>query len=113
MSQDPSPDDFEGEYGAVRLPDSWHVLSLACFAGALGSRFLAPLLTRWWQVPFYRTLLPGVLTLGLAALGLVLGLIGLRSPQGRGTARIAVFLNGIVLALGLLAAVVFLRILRR
>lgn len=110
MNHEQSPD-FDGEYGAVRLPEAWHVLSLLCFAGALGARFLVTLLPDGLRLPFYRALLPGMLTLALAGLGLVLGLLGLRVPAGRSTARVAVFLNATVLVLGLLAAAAFFYIL--
>jgi hypothetical protein len=103
--------DFDGEYGAVRLPEAWHVLSLLCFAGALGARYLVTLLPDGFRPPFYRALLPGVVALSLSGLGLVLGLIGLRVPGGRSTARVAVFLNGTVLVLGLLAAAAYLYIM--
>jgi hypothetical protein len=104
VNRDSSPYDRDGEYGVVRLPDAWHVLSLVCFVGSLGARFLVRLLPEWTRELVYRPWQPGLLALVLAALGLVLGLIGLRTPRGRGTARVAVFLNATVLALGLLAA---------
>jgi hypothetical protein len=47
----------------------------------------------------------------MPALGLLFGLLGLRNPEGRGIARIGVFLNATVLVLGVLAFVVFFRIL--
>lgn len=107
VSYEQSPD-FDGEYGAVRLPETWHVLSLLCFAGALGAKYLVSLLTAGARPPFY---LPGMVALALAGLGLVLGLLGLRVPAGRSTARVAVFLNATVLVLGLLAAAVYFYIL--
>jgi hypothetical protein len=110
LSYEQSPD-FDGEYGAVRLPEAWHVLSLLCFAGALGARYLVTLLPDGLRPLFYRPLLPGMVALSLAGLGLVLGLIGMRVPAGRSTARVAVFLNATVLALGLLAAAAFFYIL--
>jgi hypothetical protein len=107
---DPTPEPFDGEYGVVRLQEAWHVLSLACFAGAMGARLLVGLLPSAWWPPF-RPLLPGLVVLALASLGLLFGLIGLRVPRIRGAARIAVFLNGVVLVLGLLAAAALLYIL--
>jgi hypothetical protein len=106
LSYEQSPD-FDGEYGAVRLPEAWHVLSLLCFAGALGSRFLVTLLPEVLRSMVYRPFLPGIVALWLAAVGLVLGLMGLRVPAGRSTARVAVFLNAIVLVLCLLAGAAF------
>ncbi|HYG62406.1 MAG TPA: hypothetical protein VEL74_07480 [Thermoanaerobaculia bacterium] len=109
MSIEQSPD-FDGEYGAVQLPEAWHVLSLVCFAGALGSRFLVILIPEVLRSMVHRSWLPGIVTLWLAAIGLALGLRGLRVPAGRSTARVAIFLNAIVVALCLLAgaAVVYI-----
>ena len=98
MEHDPSPDFADGEYGVIRIPDAWHVASLACFTAALGARFLVKLM-------------PAVSVLLLAGAGLALGLRGLKNPRTRGAARVAVFLNATVLALGGLAAGAFFYIL--
>jgi acyl dehydratase len=111
MEHDPSPDLSDGEYGVVRIPDAWHVASLACFVAALGARFLVGLIPRTWSLPFYRPVLPGLAVLVLASLGVGFGLLGLRSPRGRETARVAIFLNTTVLVLAILAAMAFFYIL--
>jgi hypothetical protein len=92
------------------MPDAWHVLSLVCFVASLGARFLV------WLLPaghtfFGRVFLPGFAVFALAGLGLLSGLLGLRRPDGRGLARIGIFLNATVLVLGVLAVIVFFRIL--
>ena len=93
------------------MPAAWHVASLACFAASLGARFLVKLLPIG-RIYFGRVFLPGFAVFALAALGLLFGLLGLRRPQGRGIAKIGVFLNATVLVLGTLAVAVFFRILR-
>lgn len=113
MSQDDFPDVTSGEYGVVRIPDAWHVLSLLCFLAALGARFLTSLIPREVSPMFYRPVLTAYLIPVLAAVGLLFGLLGLRNPQGRSTARVALFLNGVVLVLGCLGIAAFYWILRR
>ncbi len=98
----------EGEYGALDAPDAWHVISLAFFAAALGSRYLVRLLP---SAPFPRVLLPGLAVLLFAGLGLLCGFLGMRSPRGRGMAKMGVFLNATALVLGLLATAAFFYIL--
>ena len=110
MEHDPSPNYPDGEYGVIQVPDAWHVASLACFTAALGARFLVKLVPLQWM-PLPKPLLPAVAVLLLAGAGLGLGLVGLKSPRSRGAARVAVFLNATVLALGGLAAVAFFYIL--
>ena len=105
------PEFSDGEYGAIKAPDAWHVVSLACFAGALGARFIAKLFPRGWMPPWSRPLLPALVVLILAILGLLFGLMGLRSAQSRGAARVALFLNATVLVLGMLGVGVFFYIL--
>ncbi len=89
------------------MPAAWHVASLACFAASLGARFLVQLLPVGGRV-----FLSGFAVVGLAGLGLVFGLLGLRKPQGRGIARIGVFLNATVLVIGALAMIAVYRIPR-
>jgi hypothetical protein len=98
----------EGEYGALNAPDAWHVASLACFAAALGARFLVRLLP---VAPFPRTLMPGLAVLFFAGIGLLCAWLGLRSPRGRGMAKVGMFLNATALVLGLLATAAFFYIL--
>jgi hypothetical protein len=107
----PLPHYTEGEYGTLDMPAAWHVASLACFAASLGARFLVKLLPVG-SIYFGRVFLPGFAVFALATLGLLFGLLGLRRPQGRGIAKIGVFLNATVLVLGTLAVAVFFRILR-
>ena len=110
MEPKPLPHYTEGEYGALHMPAAWHVASLACFAASLGARFLVKLLP--FGSPFFgRAFLSALAVLVLAALGLLFGLLGLRNPEGRGLAKIGIFLNATVLVLGTLALVVFFRIL--
>lgn len=114
MEHDPSPDIADGEYGIVRLPDGWHVASLACFVAALGARFLVGMVLKVWDLsylPVNRFLLPGIAVLLFAGLGVVFGVVGLKSPRGREAARVAIFLNTTVLVLALLAAAAFFKIL--
>ncbi len=114
MKPRPLPHYVDGEYAALDLPAGWHVASLVCFLAALGSRFLVSLfLPARWPSSWMRPLVPGVAVLLFAALGIVFGLLGLRNAKSRNMARIGVFLNAIVLVLGLLAAFAFFAILRR
>ena len=106
----PLPNYTEGEYGTLDLPDGWHVVSLACFALSLVARFLVKLLPAGHYF-FPRVLLPGIAVFTLAALGLLCGLLGLRKIRGRGLAKVGVFLNGVVLALAVLATIIFFRIM--
>ena len=94
------------------MPAAWHVASLACFAASLGARFLVKLLPAGSAFGFGRAFLSALAVLVLAGLGLAFGLLGLRRPEGRGIAKIGVFLNATVLVLGTLAVAVFFRILR-
>ena len=101
---DDIPEPVGGEYGTITLPHAWHVLSLLFFAAAMGARFLTALVPReliagiiWrpvltlFSVPFF------------ALLGVLFALIGLRYPEGKAAAKIALFLNVTVLALSGLA----------
>ena len=94
------------------MPAAWHVASLACFAASLGSRFLVKLLPAV-HLFFGRAFLSALAVLVLAGLGLIFGLLGLRNPEGRGIARIGIFLNATVLVLGTLGMAWFFRILSR
>lgn len=110
LQPEPPPDLAGGEYAVLDLPDGWPVASLICFVAALGARFFTgalpdglfglrgPVLTAF-AVP------------AIAALGLALGLIGLKSRRGRGMARIGLLLNGAVIALSALALWAFFYIL--
>lgn len=111
MEPRPLPHYTDGEYGALKLPDGWHVASLVCFVGSLASRFLVRPLPRGWFEPWMRPLLPALAVMAFAILGILFGLAGLRSAEGRGLARIGLFLNITVLVLGIVATVAFFRIL--
>jgi hypothetical protein len=100
----------EGEYGALVLPDAWHVASLACFAAALGARFLVRLLPIG-DSRFGHVFLPGLAVFALAGLGLLFGLLGLRTPHGRGLPKMGMLLNVIVLVLSGLAVAAYVYIL--
>ena len=111
-----SPYGDQDEYGALRVPDLWPTISLLFFVLSLGARYLLralpdqllPLEILYGPLRF---LLPGLTVLVLATLGLLTGLLGLRSSGARGVARLGVLLNGIVLALSLLAVWAFFTIL--
>ena len=102
---DPPPFD-EGEYSVLQVPDAWHVLSLVFFIAALGARFLVRFLPQGRGI-FYRPVLTAFSVPVLAGLGLLFGLVGLRNPATRGVARVAVFLNLVVLVLSALAIAAF------
>lgn len=91
-------------YDVVVGREGWGVLSLLAFVLALTSRLvlravLPPELRATWYFPF----LVVVVTPSLAALGLLLGLLGMRLSRSGGWARVGVFLNAVVLGLSLLA----------
>jgi hypothetical protein len=106
---DPPPFD-EGEYAVLQVPDAWHVLSLVFFIAALGARFLIRFLPQGRGF-FYRPVLTAFSVPVFAGLGLLVGLVGLRNPATRAVARIAVFLNLIVLVLSALALAAFFYIM--
>jgi hypothetical protein len=106
---DPPPFD-EGEYAVLQVPDAWHVLSLVFFIAALGARFLVQFLPQGRGF-FYRPVLTAFSVPALAGIGLLFGLVGLRNPATRGVARVAVFLNLIVLVLSALALAAFFYIM--
>lgn|GEM_PF-1594229 len=107
---EPPPSD--GEYGTLDFSTRWPVLSLVCFLGALGSRFLVEAVPRGMVGWPMRLLLPGLGVLVLCFLGLVFGLLGLRNPEHRGLARVGVWANAIGLVLAGLAVAAFFWILR-
>lgn len=109
-ARDESPDPFGGEYSVISLPDAWHVLSLVCFVAAMGARFLIALLPQGRGF-FYRPVLTAFSVPVIAGIGLLFGLLALRRPETRGTARIALALNGIVLGLSALALAAFFYIM--
>lgn len=112
MAREHAPDPFGGEYAAVSTPDAWHVLSLLCFLAALGARFLAGLVPGGLRgYFFYRPVLAAFLVPAFAVAGILFGLLGLRKPETRGAARLALALNGIVLFLSALALAAFFYIL--
>ncbi len=111
MSKDDFPDMTGGEYGVIRMPNTWPVLSLLFFLAAVGARFVTSLIPT--EAHVYRPFLTAMLVPSLALAGLLCGLLGLRNPEGRSTARVALFLNGVTLVLGLLAIAAFYYIARR
>jgi hypothetical protein len=113
MGNDDFPDLIGGEYGVIRVPDAWHVLSLFFFLAALGARFLIFLIPVGLNQHVYRPLLVTIAVPVLSLLGLLFGLLGLRNPTNRSTARVALFLNGVTLVLGLLVMAAFYYILPR
>jgi len=113
MSKDDFPDATGGEYGVIRIPDTWPVLSLIFFLAALGSRFITSLIPTEVNPHLFRPLLTAILVPCLALVGILCGLLGLRNPEGKSMARVALFLNGVTLVLGLLAVAAFFYIARR
>lgn len=107
--EDPTPFD-DGEYAVLKVPDAWHAVSLLFFACSLGARFLTAYLPSGRGF-LYRPILTAFSVPVLAAIGLLFGLIGMRSRTSRSVARVAVFLNLIVLVLSALAITVFYAIL--
>ena len=109
---DDTPEPLVGEYGTVTLPHAWHVLSLVFFAAAMGARFLTALVPRELIAGIiWRPVLTAFTVPLLATIGLLCALIGLRRPEGRGAAKIALFLNATVLLLSGLALWAFFWIL--
>ena len=111
-THDDRPEPLVGEYGTISLPHVWHVLSLVFFAAAIGARFLTALVPRELIAGIiWRPVLTAFSVPLLATFGLLFALIGLRKPEGRGAAKIALFLNATVLALSGLALWAFFRIM--
>ncbi len=109
---DDRPEPLVGEYGAITLPHAWHILSLFFFAAALGARFLTALIPRELLTGIiWRPVLTAFSVPFLAMIGLLFALIGLRRPEARGAAKIALFLNATVLLLSGLALWAFFRIM--
>lgn len=110
MEHDPTPVYPEGEYGVVNLSDSWHVASLLCFVAALGSRFLVAGIPRG-VLPLPRSMMSGVFVLIFAGIGILCGMVALRRARNSGPAKVGIFLNATVLALGSVATIVFFYIM--
>lgn len=109
---DDIPEPFGGEYGTVTLPHAWHVLSLVFFAAALGARFLTALIPHEiLKGVIWRPVLTAFSVPLLATVGLLFGLIGLRYPEGKAAAKVALFLNATVLLLSGVALWAFFHIL--
>lgn len=106
MEHDATPVYPEGEYGVINLSDSWHVASLLCFVASLGSRYLVAGVPRE-LLPLPRSMMSGVFVLIFAGIGIFCGMLALRRARNSGPAKVAIFLNTTVLALGSLATVVF------
>jgi hypothetical protein len=112
LPSDDEPSPFgDGEYAVLKVPDVWHVVSLLLFAASMGSRFLVSLFPRELIHPYARPILAAYAVPFLAAIGLLCAVAGLSRPESRSMARIAAFLNGVVLVLGLAALAVFRAIL--
>jgi hypothetical protein len=95
-------DEYEGIGAFAVLP----LLSLACFAAALGARYLVGFLPAELR-PLPRPFLSALASPAFALLGLLLALPGLRSRTGRGLARLALWLNGVALVFGALLVAAF------
>ena len=109
---DDRPEPLVGEYGTVTLPHAWHVLSLVFFAAAIGARFLTALVPRELIAGLiWRPVLTAFTVPLLATIGLLCALVGLRYPEGKAAAKVALFLNATVLLLSGLALWAFFRIL--
>ena len=100
-------------YAALEAPDTLPVLSLLLFAAALASRPLARLLPRDLRVYPWGPLAPVAIGVAASIAGVALAAWSLRRSPGRGVARLALLLNGVVLALTALAALVMVRIVTR
>ena len=107
---DDATDPFGGEYSVVSLPHAWHVISLVFFVASLGARFLTALMPRGRGF-FYRPVLTAFAVPVLAGIGILFALLGLRKPETRGAAKIALGLNAIVMALSVLALAAFFYIM--
>lgn len=103
----------DGAYGVVSSPGGFHILSLLFFLAALGARFITPLLPGELvrSVFRFRSTATAFLVPAFAAVGVLCALVGLRNPETRATARIALGLNGVVLLLSALALWFFFKIL--
>lgn len=101
------------EYAALSLGMSLPLASLLCFLVALAARPLAALLPRGLVGYPWRVLLPALLVPTASLLGLLLGLLGLGSPQGRGLAQLGILVNAVGLVLGALFLLAFFYILGR
>jgi hypothetical protein len=106
-------DALDGAYGLVSSPGGFHVLSLLCFLAALGARFITALLPGDLvrELFRFRSTATAFLVPAFAVLGLLCGLVALRKPETRATAKIALGLNAVVLLLSALALWAFFRIL--
>ncbi len=94
-----SVSDFDDDYQVIRLKASWGAVSIVAFAAILILQMFGHML---------RVSLPQVIggTAALALAGFALGLIGLRFGRSRGAARAGTFLNGAVLGIFVLVAIV-------
>lgn len=91
-------------YAPLEAPDILPLLALLCFAGSLASRVLVRLLPDAWRVYPWGATLPVFLAALLALVGFAMALYSSRRRRRRGLARLALFLNGVVLFLTSLAA---------
>lgn len=102
------------EYDVVRLRPSWGVLSLLTVPLMLSAhlvlRYLPWRPQRIWTWPLVYVLV----VLGLAAVGLAAGLLGMRYSPRKTAARFGALINGAILALTVLTflGMVYVRYLR-
>ena len=91
-------------YAALEAPDALPIVSLLLFAAALAARPLARLVPRELRTYPLGVLLPVAIACAASLAGAALALWSLRRSPRRGVARLALLLNGVVLALTGLAA---------
>lgn len=109
---DDTPEPVAGEYGTLSLPHAWHVVSLLFFLAALCARFLTAMVPRELiRGIIYRPVLTAMAVPLLAAIGVLCAVKGLRNAEARGTAKVALLLNGIVLVLSAVALAAFFYIM--
>jgi hypothetical protein len=107
------PTERDDAYAPLEAPDALPVLTLLCFAAALGSRPLARLLPRD-LVPWPRAVLvPIAVAILASSVGALLGAVSLRNPRRRGIGRLALLLNAVVLVLTALAGAAMIWIFKR
>lgn len=99
---------MDDDYEVISLSPNWVMVSLACFLLTLPAEYLLQFLPwrprRIWLWP----LIPPLVIFGLSVLGLLTGAIGLWTSEKKGMAKVALLLNGVVVAIVLgMAAIWF------
>ncbi len=93
--------DFDSDYQVIRFSVSWGSLSIFAFILTLAVNIVG------------NDLGLSAATMGLAVAGVVLGLIGMKvGRRGRGAARAGTFLNGAVVIIFLVVAIVMPELLK-